>query len=110
MKELTKSEELILISVVRLKDEASGINIMSMIKERTNKEFVYGTLYSTFEQLVSKGYLNKDFGEPTKERGGKRKLYFKITKFGIEGLKKSLSSQQSVWDGINENVLDGVLK
>ena len=109
MKDLTKSEEVILLSVIRLKDRAYGVKIKDQIKRITKRDLVYGTLYSTFEQLVNKGFLEKKFGEPTQERGGKRKLYFQITKSGVSVLKNSLAMQENVWDGITEKVLNGVL-
>ncbi len=109
MKDLTKSEELILLSVIRQENEAYGVNIKEHLKQLTGKNIDYGTLYSTFEQLVNKGYLVKNFGESSPERGGKRKLYFKITESGLDMLKNSFRIQKSAWEGINEEILNGVI-
>lgn len=109
MKELTKAEEMILLSVIRLRYEAYGVNIKAHIEDQKKKKIDYGTLYSTFEQLVNKGYLTKTFGDSTPERGGKRKLYFQITESGIEMLKEALTFQKTVWHGINEDILNGAM-
>ncbi len=105
MKELTKVEETVMIAIWRLKDDAYGVNIKSQIKNVTDREFVYGTLYSTLEQLVSKGYIRKTFGEPTPERGGKRKVFFSVTDPGIDSLKHSFEIRQAVWSGITVDTL-----
>jgi len=103
MKELTKAEEIVLLAIFRLKDNAYGVTIRDQIKDVTNKLYVYGTLYSTLEQLVSKGLLNKKFGDPTPERGGKRKVFFTLSKNGLMSLKKSLNFNKVLWNGISES-------
>ena len=76
MKELTKLEELVMMAIWRLKDEAYGVQIKSKVKEIAGKEYFYNTLYTTFDQLTRKGFISKHFGEPSAVRGGKRKVYF----------------------------------
>ena len=62
-------------------------------------------MYSTFEQLVRKGCITKHFGEPTAVRGGKRKVFFSLTRNGIEALRNALQTQQAAWTGITEDSL-----
>ena len=109
MKELTKIEETVLIAVWHLGEEAYGVNIKRRLKEVTGKDPLYSTLYTTFEQLVRKGYLDKRFGEPTAVRGGKRKVYFNITKNGFEALKAAFENQKAVWGGISEESFKGAV-
>ena len=54
MKELTKTEETILIAIWRLKDNAYGVTIKNQIKKVTKRDYLYNTLYTTLEQLVRK--------------------------------------------------------
>ncbi|MCP4725469.1 MAG: PadR family transcriptional regulator [bacterium] len=106
MKELTRSEETVLLAIIRLKDNAYGVTIRDQIKEVTQREFVYGTLYSTLEQLVTKGYISKSSGDPTPERGGKRKIFFKMTKIGLSALQNNFAINKTVWQGITEETFD----
>ena len=102
MKDLTKIEETVLIAVWHLGEEAYGVNIKQRLKKVTGKDPLYSTLYTTFEQLVRKGYLTKRFGEPTSVRGGKRKVFFHITKEGFDALRAAFEKQKAVWHGITE--------
>ena len=103
MKDLTKIEETILIAIWRLKDEAYGVTIKEEIKASTRRDYLYNTLYTTLEQLTRKGYITKRQGDATPVRGGKRKIFFAITKKGIEVLHEAFLKQRSVWRGITED-------
>ncbi len=101
MKELSKAEEIFLLTIYRLKDNAYGVSVKEKIAELTGKTYTYGTLYGILDQLVNRGYVIKTEGEPTTERGGRRKLYYRLAQKGMAALKDSYSVQQSVWNGIN---------
>ena len=107
MKELTKMEERVLIGIWKLGDEAYGVNIQRYLRRMTGKSVVYGTLYTTFEQLVRKGYINKRFGEPTAVRGGKSKIYFIITDKGLKALEQAYENQSIMWEGITADSFRG---
>ena len=100
MKELTKLEEVVMVAIWRLGVEAYGVEIKKKVKEILGKEYFYNTLYTTFLQLVQKRYITKHFGEPTSIRGGKRKVYFQLTKSGMKLLEKAFERQRKVWAGI----------
>ncbi|MFC1565219.1 PadR family transcriptional regulator [candidate division KSB1 bacterium] len=106
MKELTKIEETILLSTMRLGDDAYGVTIKSQIKKMTGRDYLYNTLYTSLEQLVKKGYLSKRFGEPTPTRGGKRKIFFNLTDAGLEALKGSFEKNKSIWAGVTEETFE----
>jgi len=105
MKELTKLEEIVMISIWRLGDDAYGVNIKKKVKEISGKEYFYNALYTTFTQLERKGFVIKHFGEPTAVRGGKRKVYFQLTKEGMAALEKAFERQSRVWGGITKESL-----
>ena len=71
-----------LLAVWGLGDRAYGVSIGDRLKERTGQEPTVGKLYTTLDRLDAKGFLDHRLGEPTKERGGRRKKYFKITGAG----------------------------
>jgi PadR family transcriptional regulator PadR len=100
MKDLTKLEEVVMIAIWKLGEEAYGVEIKKKVKEILGKEYFYNTLYTTFLQLVQKRYISKHFGEPTAIRGGKRKVYFHLTKSGMNVLEKAFERQRKVWGGI----------
>ena len=111
MKDLTKIEETILISIWRLSGDAYGVTIKNQIREMTNRDYLYNTLYTSLEQLVKKGYVKKRFGDPTPTRGGKRKIFFDISEEGFKALKDSFEKQRSVWGGISEDTFEkGIIK
>ncbi len=101
MKELSKIEELCLLTIWRLKDNAYGVTIRRKIAELTRKDYTYGTIYSLLEQLLNKDYVVKYEGEPSNERGGRRKLLYEITPFGIKALKEAYEMQKTVWGSTN---------
>lgn len=108
MKELTKSEEILLLAIWRLKEDAYGVKIRENISKTTSKTYTFGTLYSTLEQLVKKEYVTKTPGEPTAERGGRRKIYYKVSPEGMKALKTARELERTIWDGISDFVFDHV--
>ncbi len=104
--ELTKTEEILLISIWRLKDEAYGVKIRQYVSLFINKEFSYGNLYSALKQLKMKGLVTKTVGESTQRRRGRRKIYYNITPAGMEALKLSRDMYDMLWDGISKYAFD----
>ena len=77
-----KFEMELLLTVWNLGDRAYGVSIADRLRDRTGGSPTIGKLYSTLDRLVRKGFLNHRMGEPTKERGGRRKKYFRVTGAG----------------------------
>ena len=102
MKYLTKSEEILLLAIWKLKDNAYGVTIRKHIMGLTNEAFTYGTLYSSLDQLVRKGYVSKTIGEPTPQRGGRRKIYYSITEKGFEALRNAQELAKTLWENISD--------
>ena len=106
MQELTTQEEIILTAIWRLKEEAYGVLIRKTIAEITAKQIMYGTLYNTLSQLLRKGYVSKSKGEPTAARGGRSKMYYRITRDGLRALQHTRDLHRSIWQGIPEFVVE----
>jgi DNA-binding PadR family transcriptional regulator len=102
MKDLTRIEETIMLAIWRLQDKAYGVTIKTQIKEATSREYLYSTLYTTLDQLERKEYISRRYGGPTPERGGKRKIFFRLTETGLAALKVSFQRHSAVWQGITE--------
>jgi len=100
MKYLTKSEEILLLAIWHLKDNAYGVTIRKHVMGVTGENMTYGTLYSSLDQLVKKEYVYKTIGDPTPERGGRRKIFYTIAPKGFEALKKSQELTRVLWGEI----------
>ena len=85
------------MTIWRMKDDAYGVTIKNRIREETGKDIPYGTLYFLFDQLALKECVSKITGEPTPERGGRSKTFYKITPEGREGLKAAFEMYQMIW-------------
>lgn len=102
MKDLTLYESVFLVAILCLGDNAYGINIRQDIRKRTHKSLSYGTLYSYLDQLFRKGLVERSVGEPTKERGGRRKVFYRITPRGGEALRAAHELHKSIWGALPE--------
>lgn len=97
---LGEFEEIVLLTVAILYGEAYGIAILNEIEDRLKREVSIGSLRTVLSRLEKKGYLKSEFGESTAVRGGKRKRYFQVTKYGQQALQKTKEQRQQLWDAI----------
>jgi len=99
---LTKLEELILLSVWRLKEKAYGTTIFKLIQETTNKKLSLGGVYFPLDRLVKKGYLNAYRGDATEERRGLSKRYYSLTDQGRKALNELKQVNETMWAGYSD--------
>ena len=90
-------EELVLLAVASLDENAYGVTIKELIEKRTDRSISIGALHSTITRLEEKGYLKSWLGEPTQERGGRRKRHFEITQQGKVALHEIKSLRDDLW-------------
>jgi PadR family transcriptional regulator len=93
-------EQVVLLAILRLGDEAYAVSIRDEILACTGREVARGSIYITLDRLETKGYLRSWFGEPTAERGGRAKRYYALRPRAIEALKASRRALVSLWSGI----------
>ena len=86
---LGEFEELILLAVLALRENAYGVSIRDLIEQETGRAVSFGAIYTTLERLQQKGYVSSQQGESTPERGGRAKRYFKIEGAGEVVLKQT---------------------
>ena len=101
MKEISKAEEMVLLAIWRLGDEAYGVSIRKQIQRNTKKDYTYGTLYGLLRQMERKGYIRKIKGEPLPKKGGRSKSYFKLTSVGIRALKDAMELHERMWKDVD---------
>jgi PadR family transcriptional regulator PadR len=82
-------EEIVLRAVWRLGENAYGVPIRREIADRTGREYSVGAIYTALDRLQQKGFLTSRLGDPTRERGGRAKKYFRIEADGIRALNYS---------------------
>lgn len=103
---LSRWEEVYLLSIWELKDNAYGVTIKKSVSKKTGKTLSYGGLYFMLAQLVKKGLAVKTAGEPTQKRGGRRKFYYTLTKKGKKALQDTFLHQKSLWKNISGEILE----
>ena len=94
---LGEFEELVLLTIANLKDEAYGAAILQDISARAGRKLSLGALHSTLTRLQEKAFLTSRLGEPTAERGGRRKRYFELTATAITALNDMKSLRDELW-------------
>jgi PadR family transcriptional regulator PadR len=104
---LGEFEHLVLVAVLRLRDDAYGVSIRQEIERRTRRTLTVGALYRTLDRLEAKGYVTSRFGDPTPERGGRSKRYFKVRPLGLRTLRASRQALTAMWEGLEPEVTRG---
>jgi len=99
---LSRIEELVLLSVWHLKDEAYGVTIRKHIIQYTGKEWSIGAIYVPLERLTKWGYLTSSQGESKPERGGRSRRYYRIMNAGLEALKHTKKVHEKMWSLLSE--------
>ena len=82
-------EELVLLAINALDDQAYGVSIKDLLQERTGKTPSIGALHSALYRLEGKGFLKSWTGGATSERGGRRKKYYILTNLGTKALEEA---------------------
>src|SRR5919108_3194114 len=84
---LGEFEQLVLIALVRLGPEAYGATVRREIEARAGREVSISAVYTTLDRLEQKGLVRSRIGEPTPQRGGRRRKYFELLPLGARALK-----------------------
>ena len=94
---LGEFEELVLLTIATLGNDAYGVAIKDEIQKRANRSISIGALHSTISRLEDKGYLKSHVGGATAERGGRKKRFFELTADAKEGLAAMKELRDSLW-------------
>ena len=98
--QLGEFEEIVMLTVGILYQEAYGVAIIDEIEQRLNRKVSIGALQTVLRRLESKGYLDSEFGEATNVRGGKRKRYFRLTSLGSRVLRETQEQRMELYKAI----------
>jgi PadR family transcriptional regulator PadR len=102
MKLLLRSEEMVLVTVWKLKEEAYSVLIRDYLRKLTGKRWSFGSVYNPLSRLERLGYLDSYTSEPVSERGGRSKRIYRVTTQGQEALTQLWAIQASLWDAAPE--------
>lgn len=90
----------VLLTLIRLGDQAYGVLVAREIRRLTGRDISFGSLYSTLERLEGKGLVASELGEPTPQRGGRAKKYFRVTAKGQLAAYVTQQALKRLWKGL----------
>lgn len=102
MKLLTRSEEMILLSILRLKENAYCVPIFDEIQRITQKKWTMGGIYIPLYRLEKNEYVESHLGQPTATRGGKSKRFYRLTPKGLKSLETIKKIEKATWEGLTQ--------
>lgn len=97
---LGEFEQLLLLALLRLGNDAHGVALRREIEKRTGRDVSAGAVYTALERLEARGLVRSSWGEPTAERGGKRKKLYRIEPLGTTALSRSYTALQQMARGL----------
>jgi PadR family transcriptional regulator PadR len=93
-------EQLVLVALMRLDGEAYGMQVQRELAERLGRTVAVGAVYTTLDRLERKGLVASRMGEPTPERGGRRRKHYRLGPAGKRALATSRHELDRMWDGL----------
>jgi len=97
---LSRIEEIILLAIWKLQENAYGITIQNQVTKDTGSEWMSGAIYGPLSRLLKNGYVTSFKGETTAERGGRHKIFYKLTPEGKIKLIAIQEVNKAIWSGI----------
>lgn len=97
---LGEFEELVLLTVAVLHEEAYGVEIKRELENRLNQKLSVGSIQSALKRMEEKGFLTSEFGEATQKRGGKRKRIYSATPYAHRVLADLKEVRARLWSSI----------
>jgi DNA-binding PadR family transcriptional regulator len=101
---LGEFELLVLLAVLRLGEDAYGVTIQGELHRETSREVTVGAIYKTLGRLQQKGYVSMRVGDPTPQRGGRRKKLYRLEPLGSRALKQSFADLKRLTRGLGREL------
>ena len=98
---LGEFEHIVLLALLRLGDQAYGVTVRREIESRIKREVSIGATYATLDRLEAKGYVQSRVGNPTPERGGRSKRYYRVTAQGASAVHRTHRALHSLTEGLD---------
>lgn len=94
---LGEFEEIVMLTVAALQEEAYGLAIKKELEEQTNRKVTISAVHTACNRLENKGFLSAHFGEKSDKRGGKRKKIYSVSLKGQQALYDARLLRQQLW-------------
>jgi DNA-binding PadR family transcriptional regulator len=101
---LGEFEQVLLLALLRLEPDAYGASIHREIEQRTGRKVLLSAIYTTLDRLERKGLIRHRIGEPTPERGGRRKKLYRLQPSGAEAVEESLRAVKRLAAGLERRL------
>lgn len=98
--QLGEFEEIVILTVAILNNDAYGVSIKKEIENRLNRSVSVGALQTALKRMEDKGYLKSREGEGTQERAGRPKRYYQVTAFGKKAMEYTRDTRNELWKAI----------
>jgi len=99
---ISNFELMVMLALIRLGDEAYGVPISQEIEKQSGRDVAVGSVYAALERLEGRGLIVSRTGEPTAERGGKAKRYFKPTGKGLKEVRETQRTLVRLWKNLQQ--------
>ena len=97
---LSEFEQITLLTVARLGDDAYGVAIRKEIEGRSDRPVAIGSIYAALDRMERKGFIRSDVGQPTPERGGRAKRFYQVSPPGLEALVDARNTLARFWENL----------
>jgi PadR family transcriptional regulator len=101
---LGEFEHLVLLACLRLRSDAYAVPIIEEIQERTGRRASHAAVYVALRRLEKRGLVTSEMGDPTPERGGRAKRYFRLAPEALRLLRDSRDALFAMWRGLEGRV------
>ncbi len=98
---LGEFEQMVLLAIARLGDNAYGVSIRDEIKACTGRSVSRGAIYVTLDRLENRGFIKTWLADPTPERGGKAKRLCRVQAAGKRALIDARTVLEQMWTGLD---------
>lgn len=101
---LGEFEQIVLLAILRLGDDAYAIPVREEIEARTGRTVARGALYTALERLETKKCVRSRMSEPLPERGGRSRRYYAVTPAGVAALRTAREALMALWRGVESQL------
>ncbi|MEZ4900846.1 MAG: PadR family transcriptional regulator [Spirosomataceae bacterium] len=102
---LGEFEEIVLLTVAILGEEAYGVTVTQELEKKTGRTVGFSSIHTTLQRLEEKGFLSSRMGGATTERGGRRKRFFAVTAAGQKALREVKQVREELWAALPSQTL-----
>ncbi len=94
-------DQLVLLAIARLGDDAYGVHIRRLISSQGGREVSMAAVYASLERLETKGMVEGRLSEPSPRRGGRAKKILRVSKAGVAAVREARAVMDRMWDGLD---------